>query len=57
MKEIIIKYWKLFLKHWYAIELTVVCFLIAIEVLGSWAGFAAIFLPALGFLIKKMLKA
>ena len=56
MKELLLKYWKLFLKHWYAVELTIVCFLIAIEVLGTWAGFAAIFLPAFGLLIKKIVK-
>ena len=54
MKENVLKGWKFFIKHWYTIELSVVCFLISVEVLDTWAGFAAIFLPAMGLLIKKI---
>lgn len=54
MKENVLKGWKFFIKHWYTIELSVVCFLISVEVLDTWAGFAAIFLPAMGWLIKKI---
>ena len=44
-------------KHWYAILLTIVCVLIATEVLDTWAGFAAPFLSGLGLIIKKMIKS
>jgi len=45
-----------FKRNWYATELTLVCFLIAIEVAPPWIAWAAIFLPALGWVIKKMVK-
>jgi len=43
-------------RHWYAAELTLVCFFIAIEVAPPWIAWAAIFLPAMGWVIKKMVK-
>lgn len=43
-------------KNWYAAELTVVCFLTSIEVVPPWVSWAAIFLPALGWVISKMVK-
>jgi len=43
-------------KNWYAAELTVVCFLTSVEVVPPWVSWAAIFLPALGWVIYKIAK-
>lgn len=46
------KVFSFLLAHWYATMMTVVGVLIAVEVLGTWAGFAAPFLAGIGLLIK-----
>jgi uncharacterized membrane protein YjjB (DUF3815 family) len=43
-------------KNWYAAELTLVCFLISVEVAPLWLAWAAIFLPALGWVVYKIAK-
>jgi hypothetical protein len=43
-------------KNWYPIELTVTCFLIAIEVFPIWTAWAAIFGAAVGMVIYKIAK-
>lgn len=43
-------------KNWYASILTVGSFLIGIEVLGPWAGFAVPFLCAFGYAIHTVTK-
>ncbi len=43
-------------KNWYAAELTAVCFLISVEVLPRPWAWAAIFLPAVGWVIYKIAK-
>ena len=55
-KDFIIKYWKLFLKHWYAIGLTIVALLISFEILGTWAGYGYVFLCVFGLVLKNILK-
>ena len=43
-------------KNWYAATITVVCFLIAIGVLSSWAGFGGPFLCGIIYGIYRMAK-
>ena len=43
-------------KNWYATELSIVCFLIAIEVVPIWVAWGAIFIPAMIFVINKIRK-
>ncbi|GAG35149.1 unnamed protein product [marine sediment metagenome] len=42
-------------KHWYPIVATLTLFLIAIEVLGLWAGFGVPILSGIGYGIKTKL--
>ena len=43
-------------KNWYAAELTLVCFLVSIEVAPPPVAWAAIFIPAIGWVIYKIAK-
>jgi hypothetical protein len=56
MKERIKKWGMFIAKNWYASMLTVLCFVMYAELLGTWAGVAAIFLTALVLVLRYIFK-
>ena len=56
MKERIKKWGMFIAKNWYASMLTVLCFVMYAELLGTWAGVVAVFLTALGITLRYIIK-
>jgi hypothetical protein len=54
MKQLLIKAKNWLKGRYYEVALTIVCLLMAVEILGTWAGFAAVFVSFVVWGFKKV---